>query len=633
MNNLNTIGDFIGSVFSTLIDKNNKLFKALFADDDGTGTIEKIFNDIEETQRIWCNSSNVYKQEGEQFEKTISYFSILNRLFDEDDVSFKERNKLLYCRNGDTVWGDKWNIVKMFKAYFKSEQVYIINNTNDIKENLLDNGDFEEKSNSWILEGGTYTSEACFSGRTGVKFENYGICYQRVAVTSDATYFIHFFMYGSMTISITDTHGRYWKPGDQGVDDFGSWVPYTEHIALEHTQRWEPKSVFFITDQSVSQVMIIFEGIDSHVSYLDYVRLFNKEAYPSFTLIAVFSGRYTPETMAMAPGKRDPMVKRNYEGFEHFSEGEHDADRTNYERLSFVESAALNTDEGTDADRTNNEGVNHFSEGEHDADTRDEKRSFFESAALNSEEGTEDKTDYKKRSFVENAALNSDEITNYEGFRHFSEGGADADKTNNEGVNHFSEGEHDTDTRDEKRSFFENAALNSEEGTEDKTDYKKRSFVENAALNSEEGTEDKTDYEKCSFVESAALNSDKDPVMAEEVVKHAVIDRDKDPVMEGEAVKHAVVDNDKDPVMADGTNDRGAIAETNDAYIEGMPLAPWHNDKAGVTVDYSKMSYLEQHHIFGADGTAKKVIYNELLEIVQAAGIISYIEIIIKDSD
>jgi hypothetical protein len=802
MNNVNSIGDFIGSVFSTLIDKNHKLFKALFADSDGTGTIEKIFNDIEGTQRIWCNTSNVYEQEGEQFEKTISYFSILNRLFDEDDVSFKGRNKLLYCRNGDTVWGDRWNIVKMFKAYFKSEQVYIINNTNDLKENLLDNGDFEEKNTSWTLERCNYSSEACFSGRTGVKFDQNGICRQTVAITSDATYFMHLFMYGIITIRITDNNGRYWKPGNKRLDDFGTWVTYPEHIPIKHTQQWEPVSIFFLTDQRVSEVTITFEGIEDQVSYIDYVRLFNKEAYPSFTLIAVFSGHYTQETMAMAPGRKDPMVMRNYEGFKHFSEGRHDADKTDYEGLSFIEQAALNTEEGT-VDTTDYDKLNHFSGGEHDVDETDyDKLSFSDQAALNTDEGIIDKTDYKQLSFIENAALNSDEITNYKGFDHYSGGGPDADKTDKEKLNYLSGGEHDVDETDyDKLSFSDQAALNTDEGIIDKTDYKQLSFVEGAALNRDKdpimageaikaelvegdkdpimagevikaelvendkdpimagGTNDIGEITKANdayidktilvegtndigeivntndaYIEGmplAPLNRDKDPIMAGEVIKAELVEndkdpimaggtndigevvkandayidktilvegtndlgeivkandayiegmplaplnRDKDPIMAGEAnkaelvegdkdpimaggtndigaivetndgyidetimagkvIKAELVENDKDPILAEGTNDLGEIASTNDAYIEGVPLAPWNNDKPGITVDYSKMSYVEQHHIFGAAGTAQKVIYNELLEVVQAAGIISYIEIIIKDLD
>ena len=52
MGAVNTIGDFIRSVFPTIINKNGKLFKAMLADKESEdGTIEIIFNDVEKTRK------------------------------------------------------------------------------------------------------------------------------------------------------------------------------------------------------------------------------------------------------------------------------------------------------------------------------------------------------------------------------------------------------------------------------------------------------------------------------------------------------------------------------------------------------------------------------------------------------
>jgi hypothetical protein len=110
----NSIGDFLRSIFSTLINKDDEVFKALFANPEETGAVETIFNELETVRDEWCNNSDVYNQIGEMLEKPLSYFSVLERLFEESDESYKDRNALLFYRNGDTLWGDKWDVLSIF---------------------------------------------------------------------------------------------------------------------------------------------------------------------------------------------------------------------------------------------------------------------------------------------------------------------------------------------------------------------------------------------------------------------------------------------------------------------------------------------------------------------------------------
>jgi len=436
MSNVNSVGDFIRNVFSTLVDKDDEIFKALLAsDDDGKpGTMEKVFNEIEETRDKWCNNSNVYEQEGEMLEKTLSLFSVLNRSNNEDDISLKWRNWLLYVRNGDTIWGDRWDIVRLFKAYFGSEFVYIVNNTDDIENNLLTDGDFEENTGAWKLESCEYSYDARFSGRSGILFNGEGKCSQTVKVSADSVYFLHFFAKGNINVEIKDNKGRYWQPPRQYVDEFGEWVNAPVKISLHgDPENWDPKSVFFITDDQVSSVDISFIGVDAEETFIDYARVFKKENYSTFTLVVVFSGLITHDTMGLAPGTDDPIVARDYSGYKHFSGGESDTDK-NYDNLSFFDSAAIN--------------------------------------------------------------------------------------------------------------------------------------------------------------------------------------------------------GEKEPVLAEGKDDPKDVAQlANDGYIGDTPLAPWEDDGPGVDVDYSKMSYIEQSNIFGAGGMQRSAVYTELLEIVRAGGIPSYIDILIKELD
>jgi hypothetical protein len=309
MGNVNSVGDFIRYIFSTLVNKDDEIFKALLASDDNEkpGTMEKVFNDIEETRDKWCNSPNVYEQEGEMLEKTISLFSYLTRLFGESDDSLKYRNKLLFCRNGDTIWGNKWNILRLFKVYFETEFVYIVNNTNESKDNLIQNGDFEMK-NAWTLKNCFYDQEARFCDRTGMRFNFPASCKQTVILQPNSTYFLHFFVKGFISVEIKDNNDRYWN-GREG--EFGEWqsAPCLNPIPVKTD--WDAASVFFLTDEAVQGVTISFAGGGEYVTYLDYVRLFKKENYSSFTLVVNYGGYYTQEAIAMAPGTRDPMLKVN----------------------------------------------------------------------------------------------------------------------------------------------------------------------------------------------------------------------------------------------------------------------------------------------------------------------------------
>jgi hypothetical protein len=70
---------------------------------------------------------------------------------------------------------------------------------------------------------------------------------------------------------------------------------------------------------------------------LDYARLFKKGNYSSFTLIANFTGLYTANTMSMAPGKDDPVRRRDYSHFGYFSDGKRDKDPVDPDNPSFAD--------------------------------------------------------------------------------------------------------------------------------------------------------------------------------------------------------------------------------------------------------------------------------------------------------
>ena len=208
---VNSIGDFIKSVFPTLVNKSGKIFKALLADGEGGGTIESIFEDLEETRKTWTENKSIYTQSGEQLQKTLAVFSVISQLQNESEATFLKRNELLFYRNGDKVWGDKWNILNIFKTFFNNQNVYLVNNTEKFEENLLEDGNFERK-NAWTLTDCSYEHEARFEETTGVLFNASGTCAQSVSVSKDTSYFLHFFLKGNIRVQIKDNNNRYWNP-------------------------------------------------------------------------------------------------------------------------------------------------------------------------------------------------------------------------------------------------------------------------------------------------------------------------------------------------------------------------------------------------------------------------------------
>lgn len=316
MGAVNTIGDFIRSVFPTIVNKNGKLFKALLADKEAEdGTVEAIFNDVEKTRKAWTEHKSVYDQSGEQLKRTLNVFSILKQLQNESEQTFKNRNKLLFKRNGDTLWGNRWDILNIFKTFYNNQNVYLVNNTEPFADNLLSDGNFEQQ-NVWVLVDAAYDRKARFEETAGVFFNAAGTCSQSVNVEKSATYFLHFFMKGNIRVRITDNSGRYWNITG-GKDGDGAWSEHECTVSFA-SEEWINKSLFFFTDDTASNITITFLYAPGYYAFLDYVRLNKKTATSTFSLIAVFEGVYSDETASLAPGTNDDCPNVNYDKVSYF---------------------------------------------------------------------------------------------------------------------------------------------------------------------------------------------------------------------------------------------------------------------------------------------------------------------------
>ena len=327
---VNTTGDFIRSVFSSIVNKDGTIFKALLADkENNDGTIEKIFYDLEETRKAWTDVHSIYDMRGEMFEKMMKLTSVLTVLTSDTEETYLNRLKLLFYRNRHTLWGTRYDILDIFKILTNNENVYLVNNTGE--ENLIENGNFERNTN-WILEDCNYEREAKFVESTGILFNASGFLSQNVSVKTDTTYFLHFFLKGGIRVKITDNSGRFWNPNGGEV---GSWSNI-EHYVSFFSEEWKDKSLFFITDSTMQRVTVTFAYESGKTAFLDFVRLNEKTGASTFSLIMVFEGNVNDETARFAPGNADPIIApSDYDDFGFYSEGKEDTEKLDEERSSY----------------------------------------------------------------------------------------------------------------------------------------------------------------------------------------------------------------------------------------------------------------------------------------------------------
>lgn len=288
--------------FPKTIDKNAKNFKAVI-----NPIIDETDNLLKYMQE-WVSTPSIYEQSGEMLKKTVVFFTYLKQFVDETEISLKNRIGAIFVRNHDTKWGTPFDVKNVFSQYFPSAKIYLVENTNKIDDsvqslaNLLVDGDIEtDNPSSWTLNNCSATKDSRFSKTYGIEMnQSGGLLSQTVSVTQN-TYFLHFFLKGKINVIIKSNHNKYWDYKNQ------QWS--TEEVKNEFSSNdWNNQSLFFITNQDDNSVTISFEYVDT-LTYLDYFRLFEKQPYPSFTIIAQFDGYSAVNAFGLASGDADPNVE------------------------------------------------------------------------------------------------------------------------------------------------------------------------------------------------------------------------------------------------------------------------------------------------------------------------------------
>lgn len=294
--------------FPKTIDKSKPIFSNIVVNDRGDAAIQKQVVDVFNYMKEWISTPNVYEQTGKMLEKTITFFSYLERFADESELSLKNRFRAIFVRNHDKKWGTPYDVKNVFKQYFPHADIFLIENVNKIDStepglaNLFVDGDIStDDPTDWSLTNCTASKDASFSKTYGIKMEQSGgklSPAQLIDVDDEATYFLHFFLNGNINVVIENDNNKFWDNSSK------SWKSSKVENYFS-TEDWDNQSLYFITEEGDSKVNITFEYVDK-LTYIDYFRLFRKQPYSSFTVMAHFDGNTSVGVFGLAAGDDDP---------------------------------------------------------------------------------------------------------------------------------------------------------------------------------------------------------------------------------------------------------------------------------------------------------------------------------------
>lgn len=295
--------------FPKTIDKSKPIFSALIANDNGDASIQKQLQNMLDYMKEWTSTPDVYEQSGLMLEKTISFFSYLQAFADETETSLKNRFKAIFVRNHDTRWGTPFDVKNVFRQYFPHAEIYLVENVNKIDStepelaNLFEDGDISTATpDAWTLVNCSATKDARFSKSYGIEMDQAdGVLSQTVNISSSSTYFLHFFLKGKINVVIESDNNKFWNNTTK------TWAVTKVSNTFE-LEDWDNISLFFIIGSLDSSVTISFEYVDT-LTYIDYFRLFKKQPYGSFTVIAHFEGDSAVGAFGLAAGDDDPNIE------------------------------------------------------------------------------------------------------------------------------------------------------------------------------------------------------------------------------------------------------------------------------------------------------------------------------------
>jgi hypothetical protein len=326
-------GQNILSFLASGINKEAPIIKALFfgsGDNNEEGAIANEFADLLEFIDFHTRNNDVRghirsldeQQEEEKnpnsrdtsLDLTVKLFTGERRkVFDSDDVVLR-RLLAITERKKDKFWGTGQNMKSVFETFFEGITCYIAEGTS--KDNLLGDGDFvnSEDETDWVRHGAKITHEARFSKLHGVLLQGAdesvelpNTCTTTTGELESGGYTLHFMLKGKCGVIIQNGKKRYWNANEQKctggtvlqwendefINEFQSGKKESTKDTTEYSwmneYEWINASCFIYLSEPTA-LTIQFISIEDSPAAIDYVRLFEKPWYPSYTLILNYSG-------------------------------------------------------------------------------------------------------------------------------------------------------------------------------------------------------------------------------------------------------------------------------------------------------------------------------------------------------
>lgn len=287
------------NIFPKTINKSGKVFSSLVANDKGDASIEKELTSLLNYMDSWKNISNIYESSGTALQYMTNFFTYLEQFKDEKESVFLDRIAAIFVRNHDVVWGTPSNVIHTFRQYFKTDKIYLVENTADKSENLITNFQFDDLD-GWIVNDVSkveLSPEARFVKSNGVKLKKGGsISVELEAKKLNSWNYFHIFYQGKINISATNCIDYKWDY----ITEQNKSVPINQDF---ESLEWDDASVPIYTNHDTFTITI--KALEDDV-YLDYARLFQKKKNPSFTLLVQFTGDSSKNALALSPGEADP---------------------------------------------------------------------------------------------------------------------------------------------------------------------------------------------------------------------------------------------------------------------------------------------------------------------------------------
>ena len=280
--------------FPKTIDKSNPVFSSLIANDEHNAAIQEQLEDLFNYMKEWISTPNVYNQTGVMLDKTVSFFSFLERYADETEQSLKNRFAAIFIRNHDTRWGTAFDVKSVFKQYFPSAKIYLVENTNKIDDatpefaNLLSDGDIDtDTPTAWTLTDCDATSAARFSKAYGIEMNQSGGHFEQTVTVlnrkkindtepyqyKNLAYFLHFFLSGRVKVRIYNSaNSMYWDNENK------AWSSSAVDNLFEKSE-WNDCSLYFLTegdDDNTDITVSFYYESDPVVSELENAALNGK---------------------------------------------------------------------------------------------------------------------------------------------------------------------------------------------------------------------------------------------------------------------------------------------------------------------------------------------------------------------